>query len=85
MKNVENGLKKEDLLPEGWEAVSYKQRMRHRDSQIVDFLLEVSMVEQCYGCDALRTFTRGGALFSYCIFAKCIKEYPTYSDRKEFK
>lgn len=81
----EETVKREDLLPSSWGDVAYKRRSKHRDAQIVDFLLQVPMVEQCYGCEALRTFTRGGVLFSYCIFTKCIKEYPTYYDRKEFK
>ena len=78
-------MKVSEILPERWEEIAYRRRIKYKDDEIVNFITNRNMLETCQGCPAFRFIERGEWIYMWCILDKCIKQYPHIKDNREFK
>ena len=72
-----------DLMPDRWVEVSYMRYRRLKDR----FMRENKLVrdmDDCIGCQCYRIRMDDEWIYRYCVFNKCIKQYPHRVDNEEF-
>lgn len=74
-----------DVLPDKWAEIAYKRYRLYRSEAMVLYRDPRKVSEYCDGCYGARYDMDEFYLYRYCIFNKCIKQYPNVEDKEEFK
>ncbi len=68
-----------------WDDVVYYRYKELVDEIMDNVMMGVAVMDGCVGCPCFQVNVNGNYVSTRCIVTKCIKQYPTIYDNKEFK
>lgn len=81
--NLDDGLG--GLLPDNWGRVALEREKRFLNETIQRKRGRGWVVDGCVGCPGLRALSKGNTLYTWCVFSRCIKRYPSNGDYGRFR
>ena len=75
-------MKNLDFLPETWAKTAYYRYRKFRREQLVT--PPNNKMDFCQDCPGFRVSVYPHYFITYCVFDKCIKQYPHKTDNGEF-
>ena len=68
-----------------WDDVAYYRYRELVSDTMSNVLNGLAVMDGCVGCPCFKVNINGNYVRTRCIVTKCIKQYPTIYDNKEFK